>query len=384
MFFFYALKNLIYFITIESKKLRNADFVFFFPYFHTGGAERVHLNIVKAVWDKNSCVIFCQKSATNNFKSDFEKYSNCIEINRILNKKNKFVSEILSKFIINTINNSKTVKIIFGCNTNFYYSILPKISQNKKTIDLIHALSNDDNREIIFANSAQFITTRIVISKKAKLDIVRIYEKYNIKLQDKIKIIENGIEINNNNIFENKTNQKIKIGFVGRWSEEKRPRIFLEIAKKINSIYPNVQFIMAGTGMKSNIDEINQAGIQFLGEITDKNELENLYSDLNFILITSIYEGFPMVFMESMMYGVIPISTNVGGIPEHIKNSENGILINNMNPEITIINDFVVVIQKMIENKQDANRISNNAFDYANRNFGIQKFNEAYKHLLST
>ncbi|MDB9859400.1 hypothetical protein OAC43_01685, partial [Flavobacteriaceae bacterium] len=52
----------------DIKKIKNAEIVFVLPCFQTGGAERVHLNIVKSVKDKSICILFTQNSATDNFK----------------------------------------------------------------------------------------------------------------------------------------------------------------------------------------------------------------------------------------------------------------------------------------------------------------------------
>ena len=53
-----------------------------------------------------------------------------------------------------------------------------------------------------------------------------------------------------------------------------------------------------------------------------------------------------MVIPEAMAQGAIPISTNVGGINEHITNFENGVLIDNSVNEDEIINQFVDIINK--------------------------------------
>ncbi|NEW78274.1 MAG: glycosyltransferase family 4 protein [Gelidibacter sp.] len=379
---FLAVLYFLKFYASQRKKIKNSDIIFFFPYYHTGGAERVHTNILKSIHNKKCCVIFTHKSATNNFKANFNEYAECIELNEILNKKSKIINDLLFKLIYKTINKSKTANIVFGSNTTYFYAILPYIENSKVKIDLIHALSKDDLREDDFVKTAKIIDKRIVINNKAKSDIVQIYNKNNMdfELSKRIGIIENGIEIGNKT-FQKKA--KNRIGYIGRWSEEKRPEVFLEIAKQIKSIYPAFEFVMAGTGMKSNIDKISEAEVQFLGEITNADELQDLYSSLKFVLITSVYEGFPMIFMESMIHGVIPISTNVGGISEHIKNNFNGILIKNADNEKQLEKQFVESIKKLIEDKNLADEISKNAFEYAQNNFSIEKFNKSYQQLLN-
>ncbi|AUS04131.1 glycosyltransferase family 4 protein [Pseudotamlana carrageenivorans] len=372
------------FIFFENIKIKQSDIVFFFPYYHTGGAERVHLNIIQALKAHKCCVIFTHLSATNNFYNEFKQHASIIELNDIRNKKNNFINNLLKNSIVAAINKSVTVKGVFGCNTNYFYEILPGINSSKKRVDLIHALAPRDDRKIMLVNSAKFLDSRIVINEKSKKDIISSYktEKIDTQFADRILLIENGVEIMSNDfdVLKSKCFDQINIGFLGRWSEEKRPQIFLKVAIKIKKRFPNVSFFMAGTGMKSNLNQINDAGVVFLGEIKDQENLRMLYKKLNFIMITSVYEGFPMVIMESMPYGVIPICTNVGGIHEHIEDMKNGVLINKEYDE-DIIEAFIEKLIYLIENKDITSELLNNAFYYSINNFKIEKFNKSYQDL---
>ena len=379
----YALFNYAFFLIKDYRKIKNCECLFFFPYYHTGGAERVHVNILKAIEGKNCTVIFTMGSATKSFYDAFKSSAEIIEINPILNKRNKWINIVLQKSIVKAINNSNSLKNVFGCNSNYYYQILPKLSCKINKSDLFHAFEQSDPRILDVVKSANCINNRIVINLKAKNDIIDFYKLHNVndKLINNIEVIQNGIELTQNS-YSNKNESIIKIGFIGRWSTEKRPELFLEIAKRIKAKVSNIEFVMAGTGMKSNIDLINNAEVTFLGEITEKEKMNDLYNSLHFVLITSVYEGFPMVMMEAMSHGVIPISTNVGGINEHIIHNENGLLINEKY-EDEIVNSFCNQILNLIENSKDRDRISKSAFDYASKHFGIDKFNQSYKNLFS-
>lgn len=381
VYFFYGLWNLIKFQIFEIRKIKQAEIVCFFPYYQTGGAEKVHLNIVKALAPKNVCVIFTLNSATSNFRAQFYNNAHCIEINPILNKRNAFVSSCLKKGIYNAINTSKKCKTVFGCNATYFYQILPFISDKITRIDLFHAFSTPDSRELEVINSITYIDKRVVITANTKKDLLAIYNNNGIneKHHKAILILQNGIAITNQ-IFVPKEYSTIKIGFVGRWSDEKRPELFLEIAKRMQSLPYDVAFYMVGIGMKSNIGIISDAGVTFLGEITNETELNIFYQQLSFLLITSVYEGFPMVIMESMAQGVISISTNVGGIREHITSGVNGILIDAETNE-AIVADFVNAIEQLVKNNEKRQVISKNAFQYAQNVFDLNSFNENYKKL---
>jgi glycosyltransferase involved in cell wall biosynthesis len=383
LYFFVSRYYLLLFVLFENKKIKNSNIVFFFPYYHTGGAERVHIAILKALQHTKCTIVFTHGSATKSFYNEFSQYASIIELNPILNKKNKWVCEKLQKIIIGSINSSLYVQSVFGCNTPFYYRLLPNIKDSVIKNDLFHAFEENDNREKDIVSTVSIIDNRIVINIKAKQDILKFYKKNQIDSihNSKIQIIQNGIELSNS-AFQKKSDSTFKIGFVGRWSSEKRAYLFLEIAIQIKKKYPAVRFVMAGTGMKSNLDKILAAGVEFLGEITDKTVLKELYSELHIVLLPSKYEGFPMVIMESMAQGVIPIATNVGGISEHIINGENGILIND-GGEDKMVSDFTNSIENLLLDKEQMALLSKKAYDYAHYNFSIEKFNDSYGQLLS-
>lgn len=386
LYFFLGTVNFLKFYVLQRKKIKNSELVFFFPYYHTGGAERVHLNILQSLKEYKCSVIFTHLSATNNFYEQFKHRASIIELNSIRNKKSNYINNLLKKSISSAVNKSNSVKTVFGCNTNYYYEVLPYLNDSKKTIDLIHALAPNDDRRLMLSVSAKLLNFRVVINEKSKQDIINIYneEKIDTQLIERIKVIGNGVDIDKNDLEEYKLKdfEKISIGFLGRWSEEKRPQIFLETAKRIKKQFPDVEFLMAGTGMKSNIDSINESGTKFLGEITNKEDLKSLYKKLNFVVISSVYEGFPMVIIESMIHGAIPICTDVGGIHEHITNMENGILIDDVNEE-ELIEAFIIELSYLIKNKDVIKKISNNAFNYSVENFSIDKFSQSYQKLFS-
>lgn len=369
----------------KKQAIVKSDVVFFFPFYHTGGAERVHLDIVRALSNKKCCVIFTHGSATTNFFKDFGESAHVIELNSILNKRNTFISKKLQDWLVNSINTNSNVKKVFSSNTNYFYELLPKLNNKIKRVDLIHALAKDDERSSMLAKTSKYIDQRILINKKGKLDLLNIYKAHSVDSSffNNIKIIPNGVKLPDIDPLElkNKFDEPIRIGFVGRWSSEKRPEIYLGLAKQITRKYKHVKFVMAGTGMKSNIKKIKEAHVDFLGEITNLNDLHNLYRSINILIICSEYEGFPMVLMESMPFGVVPICTNVGGIHEHILNGENGILIEDTDAN-KLIDAFTVSIENLIENKPALNLLAQKASHYATSHFDISSFNNAYKELL--
>ena len=91
-----------------------------------------------------------------------------------------------------------------------------------------------------------------------------------------------------------------------------------------------------------------------------------------------------MVVMEAMAYGCVILSTAVGDIPYHVKNGENGFLFSKSENEQEIINEAKEKIIWLKNNRNELKKISDNNINYANHNFGIDRFNKDYQDLLSS
>ena len=64
---------------------RSIQTFFFFPFYHTGGAELVHLNIVKAIECK-TVTFFTLPSANSHFLLEFQECSDCHLIEKMIRK----------------------------------------------------------------------------------------------------------------------------------------------------------------------------------------------------------------------------------------------------------------------------------------------------------
>ncbi|MBI3584775.1 MAG: glycosyltransferase [Nitrospinae bacterium] len=116
------------------------------------------------------------------------------------------------------------------------------------------------------------------------------------------------------------------IGIVGRLVPVKNHRMFLDAVKKYKEIdNKKVKFIIIGDGelgeelKKYSIDFGIKDDVIFTGW---RKELENIYSDLDMVVITSFNEGTPVSVIEAMSAGKPVIATDVGGVRDLFTNSE--------------------------------------------------------------
>src|SRR5690606_39572456 len=80
--------------------------------------------------------------------------------------------------------------------------------------------------------------------------------------------------------------------FVSRNAPEKRPEVFIEIARRCAAQQLPTEFIMVGDFKHWEKEQIPH--LNFAGEIFDQDALTALYRSAHIILVTSWREGFPL------------------------------------------------------------------------------------------
>src|SRR5690606_6558808 len=109
-------------------------------------------------------------------------------------------------------------------------------------------------------------------------------------------------------------------------------------------------------------------------------EMYALHKKMDILVLTSRFEGLPLVIMEAMSCGVAIIATAVDGIAEHVKNHESGLLIYTKDEKEIITRGFEH-IKLLTENNALREKISAHNHKYALENFSRTKFIESYRNM---
>ena len=164
---------------------------------------------------------------------------------------------------------------------------------------------------------------------------------------------------------------KKKILCIARLNPQKNHKLFLEIAE----LLPQYAFVWIG-----NQDEYKTTlqNVFFLGNIPEAGHYCQL-ADL--FLLTSNYEGLPMVILEAMSYGKPVVASNVGGVSEVVINTETGYALPNDKTK------FVEAIKSILENEVLYNKMSCNAENLIREKFTVnhmvQGYVDLYRSMLS-
>ncbi|NJD03546.1 MAG: polysaccharide pyruvyl transferase CsaB, partial [Ruminiclostridium sp.] len=123
--------------------------------------------------------------------------------------------------------------------------------------------------------------------------------------------------------------QSIIVGIVARLYPVKSIDTLIKAAAIVKKQNPNIKFLIGGDGEdRKELEELTSSldlkdTVFFLGWLDDPNEL---MSCVDISVLTSISESFSYSILEGVRFKKTTISSNVGGIPDLIKDGENGFL----------------------------------------------------------
>ena len=160
--------------------------------------------------------------------------------------------------------------------------------------------------------------------------------------ENKIEIIPMGVDLNrfspvNGISLKKKYTDGELLLFVGRLIDWKGALYLVKAMKDVVDTFPKTKLLIVGDGPeRSELEKLIlelklKENINLLGEIKN-TEVRNYYSISDIFIIPSIVvnghtEGLGVVTIEAMACGTPAIGTNVGGIPDVIKDGYNGFLV---------------------------------------------------------
>lgn len=200
----------------------------------------------------------------------------------------------------------------------YYKSLTKKLqASNIKQCVLFHSLSISRNirgrlMELMISRSLNDIDHLVFVSEYTDNS----WSKYKtIQKHPNHHVIYNPINIEQTRINADHN----RIGFVGRFSDEKQPEVFA----KISEIDDIDKYIAWGEGESLSELKSKYSKVEFKGHSSNQNEI---YESFDILVMTSVFENCPMVILEAWKYGIPCVVPNVGGIPEIVKNNYTGIL----------------------------------------------------------
>jgi glycosyltransferase involved in cell wall biosynthesis len=151
-----------------------------------------------------------------------------------------------------------------------------------------------------------------------------VINKYGID-PSKVITVHNAVDFSGRGDIEVQRGVKEKIvTFLGRITFQKGPEYFIEAANKVLKMYPNVRFVMAGSGdlMNRSIKRVAQLGISDRFHLTGflrGQDVQRMFEYSDVYVMPSVSEPFGISPLEAMISSVPTIISKQSGVAEVLK-----------------------------------------------------------------
>lgn len=344
----------------------------------TGGAEKIAKKLAEELSTEYEVYVISLFQERNDSNKTYKYNHFVVSKETVSITKNIFK---LSKVLKNYLNENKIEQlysITAGVNT---VAIKATKGTSIKTIYCEH--SNLENKtygkkhELRQYLGAKQMDKIVTLTNRDRNNFIKFFKVP----EDKVICIPNWFEHCNNKEQAYKDDSK-KIISVGRLEKVKGYDMLIKVAKEVYKYHPDWKWDIYGEGTcrveiaeqisNSNLDSF----IELKGNV---NNLNSIYGDYAFLVMTSYYEGIPLSLLEAQDFKLPIISFDCPtGPSEIIENNTNGFLIPCYN-----IENMASKICELIDNKDLRIKFSNNSNineDKYDKNEILKK----WKNLIST
>ena len=224
---------------------------------------------------------------------------------------------------------SKCIDIVVNRNTYDGYELLERrgsVSGQVRFVDLLHLHAYGEDWVRASAPHHDKIDLRYVTSEDLPLYAAKHYGL----APDRFHVLDYGFEpeelpdeatcrARRNNLRDRWQipRSAFVVGFVGRLTEQKDPVRWLSIAREIAVRCPDAVFLVVGGGELMDQVKATAASLGLAGNVilTDyQRDAADYSAAMDVLMLTSKYEGLPLIVLHALAHGTPVISPDVGGL----------------------------------------------------------------------
>ncbi len=204
-----------------------------------------------------------------------------------------------------------------------------------------------------------------------------------------ISVLANGVNVENFRPFTKKEREEARhffnlpaeasiIGTAGRLASEKNQQMLLHALARVREKGVNILLLLAGSGpQEKNLRTLASelgilSSIRFLGKVEQR---VLFYRALDLFVLTSRYEGLPMVLLEAMASEIPVVSTDLEGINHALEGGRYGTLVP--------VDDLEKLADTLLVHLQEKSSLLHQARQKVESDFSAQEATQKLERLYS-
>lgn len=352
--------------------LKEQNILFLTRTMKLGGTENVILQLCEILKPKVHKIIVCSCGGVNVEKLGAMGITH-IEIPDITIKRPREVYEIVTA--IRKILNEEKITIV---HSHHRMAALYAELTARKDVLLIANAHNTFSDKKYLTRIAYRRTQIIAVGEMVKKNLTDFYGLS----ENQVTVIHNSVKPFDGEVIVLEEMERARtkgytlIGNIGRLSEQKGMEYFIKAASIVYRQFPKARFFIVGDGEDAEKlkllaeEELEQEVLLFLGY---RQDIQNVMSQMDFIVLSSLWEGLPLTPIEAFSVGKTIVATAVDGTPEIVEHEVNGLLAENKNTDALAEN-----ILRLCRDMELRKELEKEALKRYESEFAFQIFEEKY------
>ena len=327
-------------------KLRDQNILFIVRTMGLGGTENVVLQLCEMLFDKVNKIVVCSLGGIH------------VKTLQEMKIKHYVIPDVASKCPVDVFETYRLIKSIVKEEKITVIHSHHRMAALYAELIASHGVVKIANAHNTFTDKKKLTglayrnTKVIAVGNMVKKNIT---DYFGIP-EEQVFVIHNAVKPFDGNVvpievlYREHEKGNVLIGNIGRLSKQKGLIYFVEAAEITAKTHPEARFIIVGDGEEKNqlYKQVEARGLQdkvlFMGY---RNDIQNVISQLDFIVLSSLWEGLPLTPIEAFSVGKPVIGTAVDGTPEIIRDAIDGYLVAPRDPVQLAGN-----MNKLIENPE--------------------------------
>ena len=233
-------------------------------------------------------------------------------------------------------------------------------------------------------------STIIALTEGMKAEIDKKYKMNSVVIPNGIELYKfktelTGLSKLQTGSYSSDTDQNII--FVGTLRQIKGVRYLIEAMSIMRLNDPHVELMIVGDGeekeyLQKLTSDLNLNNcVSFVGKVPN-DDIPKYMKEADLFVLPSLSESFGIVNIEAMASGLPIVSTNVGGLPDLIKDGINGFLVNPRDPAAIAEKSLLILNDKNLKERISQNNLSEAkkySWDYVIERL-VDEYNKVYSH----
>lgn len=365
-------------LSVFIKPPINTQCFLIFPSADLGGAPKVNADITLLLKNEHPLIVFSKKPKNNGFLNLFQyNETQILDLHQAIDHKAWHWLNMIWRGILSAWINAAESPVVLGGECMYFYKLLPWLKPHVRVVEVSH-LDTWLNYNQAFINR---IDCRITSTPKLQRTLLAQYATSGVpdEYGARIHFVDNWVDIPNDEPMP--ATPPLKVLFVGRGAPQKRVHLIARIAETMLRAKRPVHFTFVGD-VDVYLNQYLRAECTCIEKISDPKELHKVYNASHVLLLTSAYEGLPIVVMDMMVRGRVVLSTAVDGIPDYVHHQENGLLIRECFNEDRLCEEAIALLENLIQHPEQLQHLGQAAQQDATKRFSQIAFEKAYNALL--